>query len=104
MDFSRFPLDSQTCTLELESCKYLCTIIFHSSARKEMQKSVLLIIMSLRHFGSVLLLPNNPTSSENSNMQFFSERLLNIIQERELLSQKQVCSSLIFRVLRADLL
>uniref|UniRef100_A0A3Q2QNP0 Gamma-aminobutyric acid type A receptor subunit rho2 n=1 Tax=Fundulus heteroclitus TaxID=8078 RepID=A0A3Q2QNP0_FUNHE len=23
MDFSRFPLDSQTCTLELESCKYM---------------------------------------------------------------------------------
>lgn len=25
MDFSRFPLDSQTCSLELESCEY----IFH---------------------------------------------------------------------------
>ena len=23
MDFSHFPLDSQTCSLELESCKYL---------------------------------------------------------------------------------
>lgn len=26
MDFSRFPLDSQTCTLELESCE--CTFTF----------------------------------------------------------------------------
>lgn len=25
MDFSHFPLDSQTCSLELESCKYQCS-------------------------------------------------------------------------------
>ncbi|KAI3363698.1 hypothetical protein L3Q82_001200 [Scortum barcoo] len=29
MDFSRFPLDSQTCTLELESCKYSYALTVH---------------------------------------------------------------------------
>lgn len=32
MDFSRFPLDSQTCTLELESCKYSYALTLHSIA------------------------------------------------------------------------
>lgn len=50
MDFSRFPLDSQTCTLELESCKFWCTLTFFCFPRER-------FIKYWRIFDSLLLQP-----------------------------------------------
>ncbi|KAG7247017.1 hypothetical protein CRUP_024644, partial [Coryphaenoides rupestris] len=33
MDLSRFPLDTQTCSLEIESCEWPCVPEFHTTSK-----------------------------------------------------------------------
>lgn len=56
MDFSSFPLDTQNCSLELESCEYetaaggrLCVELWPCSSNKHAQKSTLHNVLAGKH-------------------------------------------------------